>query len=176
MNKKFVLVFFLFLFIHQIFASPIGVGVNPGQLSFTNSIKQSFFVINTGSIESNYKVYSDNQSIIFSENNFLLKPNESKQIFITLRNPQQSFNATVFAVASLNGSNINTGIKIPVIVSLSQQALTEANSSSPDSQTANITGFASLLSNPPAFIGFLLLLVILFTLAFIKFQQGRNKI
>lgn len=156
------------------YASPIGVGVNPAQLSFTDSAKQSLYVINTGEVEANYNVFSDNESIILSEKTFSLRPKESVEVFVRLSKPGQKFNATIFATASLASTNVSTGIKIPVTVSLSQTAFNEANAE--ETQIANITGFSSLLSNPPAFIGLILLIGILFTIAIIKFKQRRKTI
>ena len=170
--QKILLLALFFLFISFTLASPIGVGANPAELSFTDSSVQKFFVINTGETKANYSVYSDNFFLNFSEKSFSLDPKKAREIIVRISNPStSSFEAIISVKASIDSSNVSSGIRIPVKVNLLPKALEEAKRQ-PVTES-NITGL-SILSNIPAMIGLVLFLLIVVALAIMRFGKKGN--
>jgi len=108
-------------------SSCVGIGVNPAELNYIiiseNTVSQGIWVINTGDVRTRYDLFLDNQyqsMFTFSNNGFALDPenNEKVDVYYSLsQNPEKNdLNINLYIKGTVVGSNIETGIKIPIIV------------------------------------------------------------
>ncbi|MCG7850163.1 MAG: hypothetical protein MIO93_13460 [ANME-2 cluster archaeon] len=137
MFKK-ILIFIILCFIFTQTASAIGIGVTPGNLSFSvqagGSDTKSLFVINTGTEISNYKVYVDDDYADWfdiSPDNFNLSASENKEVILKIKPPlsvKGEFDFKVYAVSSSPSSDfsVGSGIRVPIHAAVSNSNLTTA--------------------------------------------------
>ncbi len=132
--KKWIIILMLgLLFIPG--TSAVGVGVAPAELNFSAQVGSSdsriLYVINTGTEESGYKVYVDEEYrdwFAISPENFTLAPDENKAVQISLSPPisaRGNFNMLVYAVSYSPSSEfkVGGGIKVPANVNVSNSGL-----------------------------------------------------
>lgn len=134
MLKKIIVCITIYIIFLQT-VSAIGVGVTPGNLTFSvqagSSDTESLFVINTGTEVSNYRVYVDEYYADWfdiSPDNFSLGANENKEVTLKLKPPistKGGFEFKVYTVSSSPSSDfsVGSGIKVPVHVMVSNTGL-----------------------------------------------------
>jgi len=132
-KQIFICIILCLIFIQTV--SAIGVGVTPGNLSFSvqagGSDTESLFVINTGTEVSNYKVYVDEDYADWfdiSPNDFNLSANENKEVILKLKphiSTKGEFDFKAYAVSSSPSSDfsVGSGIKVPVHTHVSNTGL-----------------------------------------------------
>ena len=134
MLKKIIICITIYIIFSQT-VSAIGVGVTPGNLTFSvqagSSDTESLYVINTGTEVSNYRVYVDEDYADWfdiSPDNFSLGASENKEVTLKLKPPLSAkgeFDLKVYAVSSPSSSdfNVGSGIKVPVHIIVSNTGL-----------------------------------------------------
>ena len=134
MLKKILLCITVYVILSQT-VSAIGIGVTPGNLTFSvqagASDTESLFVINTGTEVSNYRVYVDEDYADWfdiSPDNFSLGASENKEVTLKLKPPistKGEFDLKVYAVSSSPSSDfsVGSGIKVPVHALVSNTGL-----------------------------------------------------
>jgi LPXTG-motif cell wall-anchored protein len=132
-KKWFIILVLGLLFIPG--TSAVGVGVAPAELNFSVQVGSSdskiLYVINTGSEESGYKVYVDEEYrdwFTITPENFTLAPDENKGVNITLSPPisaSGNFNILIYAVSYSPSSEfkVGGGIKVPANVKVSNSGI-----------------------------------------------------
>ncbi|MDI9394259.1 MAG: hypothetical protein QM426_02075 [Euryarchaeota archaeon] len=111
-------------------SSSIGIGVNPGNMSFKlspdTSEEQSLYVINTGKETARYEVFVDDSTyedwFRFSSSSFDLKAGEYKEVKVALNVPataETDVECKIKIPCTASGENIGTGVIIPVHIEIS---------------------------------------------------------
>lgn len=128
--KIVVLLIVLMISARAVSASDIGIGANPGSLSFKlapgASAEQSLYVINTGSETATYELYLDDSTyaswLTLSPSSFDLKAKENKMVKVALRVPQSAVgdaDCKIKILCSVSGGIVGAGARIPVHIDVS---------------------------------------------------------
>jgi P pilus assembly chaperone PapD len=127
MKSKVVVIGILcYLLIFTTSACAIGVGVHPAKIEFKiedwKNVQKNITVSNPEDIDLTFKVYAENEfkeRVNISESLFSLKPQQTKQVNILFMPAADDakeliLKIYVLAMESDGGSNIGSGVKIPV--------------------------------------------------------------
>ncbi|MCQ1535799.1 PGF-pre-PGF domain-containing protein [Methanosarcina sp. KYL-1] len=128
--KILLLLIVLMISARAVSASDIGVGANPGSLSFKlapgASAEQSLYVINTGSETATYELYLDDTTyaswFTLSPSSFDLKAKENKMVKVALRVPPSAegdADCKIKILCSVSGGIVGAGARIPVHIDVS---------------------------------------------------------
>ncbi|AKB51190.1 hypothetical protein MSBRW_1937 [Methanosarcina barkeri str. Wiesmoor] len=124
----------------------MGIGVNPGNMSFKlapgTSAEQQIYVINTGNETARYDVFVNESAyqnwFTFSPSSFDLKAGDTKEVKVTLKVPasaETDIKCKIYVPCTVPGRSVGAGVIIPVYVELS--TLEESSSKEVSSESGS---------------------------------------
>jgi hypothetical protein len=139
-------------------SSSIGVGANPGNMSFklapAASAEQSLYVINTGSETATYGIFVDDNNyadwFTFSSTSFDLKAGEVKEVKVTLNVPETAeadVDCKIKISCNMSGKAVGTGVILPVHIEISTSETNYSEESSSGDSSGGSKSFPKSFNN-----------------------------